>query len=264
MPVRSFITKMGKNNNEKVIKIHREQEHGFPGSTNIPVPTTNSNQEQQQSSRTWSQQSSYSTKRVVQNGSTEPHVTETSKHSTSKSSDLFSNAHNSHGNDDTKFVHHTSPQPRDSATNDSIKSSSLVNKAMQEFNDDFNHIANNMRKSSLKQSSTHTSSSSQHFDDMLPGSTPTMEIVPSSRTDNSSNSMVLHQNTSNWSMGTDAQGDVPVTYEIVNKPDGTKEFQLLLTASGFSPEDLQVKITDNKLFISGNLVSHYVPIYIPF
>jgi len=67
-----------------------------------------------------------------------------------------------------------------------------------------------------------------------------MEIVPSAGT----------QVSPTWSMGADG-GDVPVTYEIVTKADGKKEFQLLLTASNFSPEDLQVKLTDNTLYISG-------------
>ncbi|CAL8124125.1 unnamed protein product [Orchesella dallaii] len=46
--------------------------------------------------------------------------------------------------------------------------------------------------------------------------------------------------------------NVPISYEIVNKPDGKKEFQLRLDAKNFNPEDLNVKVEGENLVIEGN------------
>ncbi|ODN04041.1 Protein lethal(2)essential for life [Orchesella cincta] len=46
--------------------------------------------------------------------------------------------------------------------------------------------------------------------------------------------------------------NVPISYEIVTKPDGKKEFQLRLDAKSFNPEDLNVKVENDNLVIEGN------------
>lgn len=46
--------------------------------------------------------------------------------------------------------------------------------------------------------------------------------------------------------------NVPISYEIVTKPDGKKEFQLRLDAKSFKPEDLNVKVENENLVIEGN------------
>lgn len=102
-----------------------------------------------------------------------------------------------------------------------MKSSSLVSKALQELedgsfgkNDTTSNQQDKQQSSSTRRDSKSTSTYTTH--QTIPSSTPTMEIVPSTGP----------VSPGGWSMGTDAGGDVPVTYEIVTKGDGRKEFQV--------------------------------------
>lgn len=94
-----------------------------------------------------------------------------------------------------------------------------MSKALQEL-EDGSFGKNDTTSQDKQQSSTSrrdsktTSTYTTH--QTIPSSTPSMEIVPSTGT----------VSPGGWSMGTDAGGDVPVTYEIVTKADGKKEFQV--------------------------------------
>lgn len=117
-----------------------------------------------------------------------------------------------------------------------MKSSSLVSKALQEFEDNVQNMEQKMKNefqqnqnlnqnnnSSSRRNSSQTSSmttkTQSRTEGMLPSSTPNMEIVPSG----GNNGLMSPA----WSMGTDAQGEVPLTYEIVTRADGKKEFQVV-------------------------------------